>query len=326
MIPRRSLLAAPLLASPLLATPRPGHAQESFPSRPITLIVPLTAGGPADVVFRPMGNALQAEWGQPVVMDYRPGAGGTLAMDAAIRARPDGHTLAVCSNSQFAIAPFLFPMPYDNERSYVPIVLAASAPSFVVINRAVPATTLAEFLELARRRPDGMSFATAGVGFTSHLATELLMARAGVSMLHVPYRGGAPASQAVLTGEVQMNFMEAAFLTGLLPTGTLRALAVTSATRHPLFPDVPTVSEAAIPGFETATYWGLVAPAATPAPVLTKLREGTQRFFNTPAERERLTQAGFLPIAGDAAMFDRLRAEETAKWGPLIRDRNIRAT
>jgi tripartite-type tricarboxylate transporter receptor subunit TctC len=247
-------------------------------------------------------------------------------MDTAIRARPDGHTLAICSNSQFSIAPFLFPMPYDNETSYVPVVMAAGAPSFVVINRSVPATTLAEFLALARRRPDSMSFATAGVGFTSHLATELLMARAGVSMLHVPYRGGSPASQAVLTGEVQMNFMEAAFLTGLLPTGNLRALAVTSATRHPLFPDVPTVSESAIPGFETGTYWGLVAPAATPAPVLTKLRETTQRFFNTTAERERLTQAGFLPIAGDAAVFDRLKAEESAKWGKLIRDRNIRVT
>jgi tripartite-type tricarboxylate transporter receptor subunit TctC len=120
--------------------------------------------------------------------------------------------------------------------------------------------------------------------------------------------------------------MEAAFLTGLLPTGNLRALAVTSATRHPLFPDVPTVSEAAIPGFETGTYWGLVAPAATPAPVLTKLRETTQRFFNSTGERERLTQAGFLPIAGDAAVFDRLKAEESAKWGKLIRDRNIRVT
>src|SRR4051812_48831299 len=123
MISRRSLLAAPFIAAPGLS-----QAQPTFPSRPITLTVPLSAGGPADVVFRPMGTALQAEWGQPVVLDYRPGAGGTLAMDAAIRARPDGHTLAVCSNSQFSIAPFLFPMPYDNDRAYTPVVLAAGAP------------------------------------------------------------------------------------------------------------------------------------------------------------------------------------------------------
>ena len=137
MIHRRTLLAAPMLAAPRLA-----RAQDAFPNRPVTLVVPLTAGGPADVVFRPMGNALQAEWGQPVVMDYRPGAGGTLAMDMVVRSRPDGHTLGICSNSQFAIAPFLFPMPYDNDTAYVPVVLAASAPSFVVINRQVPATTL----------------------------------------------------------------------------------------------------------------------------------------------------------------------------------------
>lgn len=323
MIPRRSLLLSPLLAGPAIL---PATAQEGFPNRPITFVVPLTAGGPADVVFRPMGNALQAEFGQPVVMDYRPGAGGTIAMDHVVRSRPDGHTLAVASNSQFSIAPFLFPMPYDNDRAYMPVMLAAQAPSFVVVNRSVPAATLAELIALAKRQPNEMSFATAGVGFTSHLATELLMAMAGISILHVPYRGAAAASQAVLSGEVQMNFMEAAFLTGLLPTGNLRALAVTSRERHPLFPEVPTVAEAGVPGFQSATYWGLVAPAGTPAPVLERLRAATLRFVNTPAERERLTQAGFLPIGGDAAAFERLKAEESAKWGPLIRDRKISVT
>ena len=318
---RRSLLLAPLLAAPAVA-----RAQDAFPNRPISFTVPLTAGGPADVIFRPLGNALQAELGQPVVMDYRAGAGGTIAMDYAIRSRPDGHTLAIASNSQYGIAPFLFPMPYDNDRAYVPIILVASAPSFVVVHRDVRATSLPELIALAKARPDAMSFATAGVGFTSHLATELLMARAGISMLHVPYRGAAAASQALIAGEVQMNFMEAAFLTGLLPGGGLRALAVTSPERHPLFPDVPTVAEAAIPGFETATYWGLVAPAATPAPVVERLRAATLRFVNSDAERRRLLQAGFLPIAGDAAVFQRNKAEELAKWGPLIRDRNIRVT
>jgi len=320
MLPRRSLLTAPLLAA------APALAQDAFPNRPISLAVPLTAGGPADVIFRPMGNALQAELGQPVVMDYRPGAGGTIAMDHAMRARPDGHTLAIASNSQYAFAPFLFPMPYDNDRAWTPVILVAQAPSFVVVHRAVPATTLAELIALAKGRPDGLSFATAGVGFTSHLATELLMERAGVSMLHVPYRGASAASQAIVAGEVQMNFMEAAFLSGLLPGGAIRALAVTSRERHPLFPDVPTVAEAGIPGFETATYWGLVAPAGVPAPVLERLRAATMRHVASPAERARLTAAGFLPVAGDAAAFERNKAEEVAKWGPLIRNRNIRVT
>ena len=316
---RRSLLLSPLLAAPALA-------QEGFPSRPITFVVPLSAGGPADVIFRPLGNALQAELGQPVVLDYRPGAGGTIAMDHAVRSRPDGHTLAIASNSQYSIAPFLFSTPYDNDRAYVPIVLVAQAPSFVVVNRGVPATTLGELIALAKQRPDGMSFATAGVGFTSHLATELLMATAGISMVHVPYRGGAPASQAVLTGEVQMNFMEAAFLTGLLPGGQLRALAVTSRERHPLFPDVPTVAEAGLPGFQSATYWGLVAPAGVPAPVLERLRAFALKFANSPPERQRLIQAGIAADRHEAAAFERQKAEDSAKWGPLIRDRNIRVT
>jgi len=320
MIPRRSLFLSPLLAA------APALAQEGFPNRPISLTVPLTAGGPADVIFRPLGNALQAEMGQPVVMDYRPGAGGTIAMDYALRARPDGHTLAVASNSQYAFAPFLFPMPYDNDRAWTPVILVAQAPSFVVVNRSVPAATLTELIALAKAKPDGLSFATAGVGFTSHLATELLMERAGISMLHVPYRGAAAASQAVVAGEVQVNFMEAAFLSGLLPGGAIRPLAVTSRERHPLFPEVPTVAEAGIPGFETATYWGLVAPAAIPAPVLERLRAATMRHVTSAAERERLVKAGFLPVAGDAAAFERNKAEEIAKWGPLIRARNIRVT
>ncbi|MFC7734315.1 Bug family tripartite tricarboxylate transporter substrate binding protein [Roseomonas sp. GCM10028921] len=319
MLPRRTLLMSPFLAAPALA-------QEGFPSRPINFVVPLTAGGPADVIFRPLGNALQAEFGQPVVMDYRPGAGGTIAMDHAIRSRPDGHTLAIASNSQFSIAPFLFPMPYDNDRAYVPVILVAQAPSFVVVHGSVPATTLGELIDLARRRPDELSFATAGVGFTSHLATELLMETAGISMLHVPYRGAAPATQAVVSGEVQINFMEAALLAGLLPGGQLRALAVTSLDRHPLFPDVPTVAEAGLPGFQTATYWGLVAPAGTPATTLERLRSTSMRYASSRAERERLIQAGFLPVAGDAAAFDRQKAEESAKWGPLIHARNIRVT
>ncbi|MCR0980458.1 Bug family tripartite tricarboxylate transporter substrate binding protein [Roseomonas populi] len=319
MLDRRSLLLSPLLAKSALA-------QESFPSRPVSFVVPLTAGGPADVIFRPLGNALQAELGQPVVMDYRPGAGGTVAMDYAIRSRPDGHTLAIASNSQYAIAPFLFPMPYDNDRAYLPVILVAQAPSFVVVHRSVPASTLAELIALAKGKPDGLSFATAGVGFTSHLATELLMERAGVSMLHVPYRGASAATQAVVSGEVQMNFMEAAFLAGQLPGGQIRALAVTSRERHPLFPDVPTVGEAGIPGFETATYWGLVAPAGVPTPVLERLRAACLRHVASAEERARLIQAGFLPVAGDAAAFERNKAEESAKWGPLIRSRNIRVT
>ncbi|MBY0333904.1 MAG: tripartite tricarboxylate transporter substrate binding protein [Acetobacteraceae bacterium] len=318
-MPRRTALLSMAATLPSLAL-----AQDGFPSRAITILAPLAPGGPADVMGRPLGQALTTEWGQPVVMDHRPGAGGTIGMDAAARARPDGHTLVIVSNSTYAIAPHLYPMPYDTETAFVPVALIAQAPSFVVVHRSVPATTLAELIALARAQPGGLAFATAGIGFTSHLATELLMAMTGISMLHVPYRGGAPATQAMLSGEAQVNFMEAAFVRAHAPGGAIRPLAVGSATRHPLFPEIPTVAEAGVPGFESATYWALLAPAGVPVPVLARVSEAVLRWARSEPTRAMLTGAGFIPIGGDAAAFRAHRAEDAAKWGRVIRERGIR--
>jgi tripartite-type tricarboxylate transporter receptor subunit TctC len=314
---RRALLAA-ALAVPAAA------AQESFPNRPITIVAPLAPGGPGDVIGRPLGQFLTTEWGQPVVMDNRPGAGGTIGLDFAARARPDGHTLVVVSNSTYSIAPHLYPMPYDNETAFAPVALIAMAPSFVVVHRSVPATTLAELLALARAQPGGLAFATAGIGFTSHLATELLMAMTGISMLHVPYRGGAPATQAMLSGEAQVNFMEAAFVRAHAPGGAIRPLAVTTRTRHPLFPEIPTIEEAGVSGFESATYWAILAPSGVPAPLLARISDAVLRWARAEPTRAMLTQAGFLPIGADGAAFLRHKAEDTAKWGRIIRERGIR--
>jgi tripartite-type tricarboxylate transporter receptor subunit TctC len=317
-LPRRILLAAPL-SLPSLAL-----AQEAFPNRAITFLCPVAPGGPADVMGRPLGQFLTTEWGQPVVMDYKPGAGGTIGMEAVARSRPDGHTLTIVSNSTYAIAPHLYSLPYDNDAAFAPIALMAAAPSFIVVHRSVPATSLAELIALARAKPDGLAYATAGIGFTSHLATELFMALAGISMLHVPYRGGAPATQAMLAGEAQVNFMEAAFVRAHAPAGQIRPLAVTSRTRHPLFPAIPTIEEAGVPGFESATYWAIQAPAGVPPAVLAKIAEAVLRWNRQAAIQAMLTQAGFLPIAADAEAFRRHKAEDSAKWGRLIRDRGIR--
>lgn len=323
-IPRRRLLAAPLLLpAAMLATPG-ARAQESFPSRPITFLCPVAPGGPADVMGRPLGAFLTAEWGQPVVMDYRPGAGGTIGMDLVARSRPDGHTLTIVSNSTYAIAPHLYTTPYDNETAFAPVALMALAPSFIVVHRSVPASSVAELIALAKAKPDGLAFATAGIGFTSHLATELFMSLTGVSMLHVPYRGGAPATQAMLAGEAQVNFMEAAFVRQHAPGGAIRPLAVTSRTRHPLFPEIPTIEEAGVPGFESATYWAIQAPAGVPRSVLAKVSEAVLRWNRLEATRAVLTNAGFVPVAGDPAAFLRHKAEDSGKWGRLIRERGIR--
>ena len=317
---RRAAFAAPLAA----LLPIAARAQEGFPNRPVTFLAPVAPGGPADVIGRPLGQFLTAEWGQPVVMDNRPGAGGTIGMEAAARARPDGHTLVIVSNSTYSIAPHLYPMPYDNDRAFVPVALFAAAPSFIVVHRSVPATSLQALIALAKARPEELAYATAGIGFTSHLATELFMSLTGTRMLHVPYRGGAPATQAMLSGEAQVNFMEAAFVRQHAPGGAIRPLAVTTRTRHPLFPEIPTIEEAGVPGFESATYWAMLAPAGVPAPVLEKVAAPVLRWSRLPATHSLLTQAGFLPIGADAEAYRRHQAEDSAKWGRLIRERGIR--
>jgi tripartite-type tricarboxylate transporter receptor subunit TctC len=322
---RRRLLLGAIAAAPALATAAAAQpAADAFPNRPVTFVLPVAPGGPGDVIARPMAAFLQAELGQPVVLDNRPGAGGTIGLDFAARSRPDGHTLIVVSNSTYAIAPHLYPMPYDNETAFAPVVLVAQAPSFVVVHRSVPASSLAELIALAKAKPDGLTFATAGIGFTSHLATELFMAMTGTRMLHVPYRGGAPASQAVLAGEVQLNFMEAALVRSLAPTGNIRPLAVTSKVRHPLFPDIPTIDEAGVAGFESATFWGVMAPSAVPKAILDRLGALVLRYLAAPSVREQITAAGFVPIGGDAASFAQHKSEDTAKWGRIIKERGIR--
>ena len=281
-------------------------------------------GGPGDLLARMLGPALTAELGQPVITDNRPGAGGTIGLDYAARTRPDGHLLVIASNSTYAIAPHLYPMPYDNETAFAPVALLVGAPSFLCVHRDVPANSVAELVALLRAKPDGLAFATAGIGFTSHLATELFMAMTGTSMLHVPYRGGAPATQAVLSGEAQLNFMEAALARAMVPGGLIRPLAVTSKVRVPWMPEVPTLDEAGVPGFESATYWAMIAPAGVPQPVLDRVMDVVLRELRAPRTGDKVVAAGFIPLAGDAGAFTAQKAADTAKWGALIRARGIR--
>lgn len=317
LLPRRALLAA--LAAPALA-----RAGEHWPSRPITILLPVPPGGPGDMLGRLLGPALTAELGQPVVLDNRPGAGGTIGLDFAARSRADGHLLVIVSNSSYAIAPHLYPMPYDNDRAFAPIALLVGAPSFLCVHKDVPARSVAELVALLQARPDRLAFATAGIGFTSHLATELFMAKTGTSMLHVPYRGGAPATQALLAGEAQVNFMEAALTRAMVPGGLIRPLAVTSRTRVPWMPEVPTLDEAGVTGFESATYWAMIAPAGVPQPVLDRVMGIVLRQLRESGTRDRVVGAGFIPLAEDAAAFTAHKAADTAKWGSVIRERGIR--
>jgi len=318
---RRALLAA--AACQPMRLPAAGAA-EPWPTRPITILLPVATGGPGDLLSRLLAPALTAELGQPVVTDNRPGAGGTIGLDFAARARPDGHLLVIVSNSTYAIAPHLYPMPYDTDAAFAPVALLVGAPSFVCVNREVPARTLPEFIALLRAAPDRYAYATAGIGFTSHLATELFLSMTGTSMLHVPYRGGAAAAQAVMAGEAQVNFMEAALARGVIAGGLVRPLAVTSKSRVPWLPEVPTLDEAGVPGFESATYWAMIAPAGVAQPVLDRVGAIVLRQLREDRVRDQVIAAGFIPLAEDAAAFTAHKAADTAKWGGLIKARGIR--
>jgi len=318
---RRPLLALPLLA-PLAA--RRAAAQEAWPQRPVTVVIPLAPGGSTDTLVRALAQHFSGAFGQPFVIENRPGAGGTVAHAAVARARPDGYTLLASTNSTYAIAPHLYALTYDTETAFAPVSLLASTPQVLCIHRGVPAEDVPAFLAHARANPGRLAFSSAGIGFTSHLAGELFMAMAGVQLLHVPYRGGGPAAQALIAGEVQLNFADTTTALMMTQSGQVRALAATGAEPSPQFPGLPTLDGAGLPGFRSHTAYALLAPAGTPQPILDRLQAEAAAWMRAPDRRDWLHAGGFVPIASTAEEFRRARAAETALWGEIIRSRNIR--
>ena len=258
---RRSLLAA-TLAVPAL---RGAQAQAPWPSRPVTMVNPWPPGGSSDTMTRLFAQRFSQVLGQNFVVENRAGASGTIGHNHVAQQRPDGYTLLFATNSTYAIAPHLIsPLPYDNRAAFTGIILVARTAQSVCVHPSVPVTTIQEFLAYVRARPGEINFSSAGIGATSHLATELLMAAAGLNMVHVPYRGGAPSAQAVLAGETKMSFIDAITALPHRQAGTLKMLAVSTATRSPLAQDVPTLQEAGVTGFESSTDMALMAPANLP--------------------------------------------------------------
>lgn len=322
--PTRRWLLAALLAAPSLPLARPASAQDAWPQRPVTIVLPLAPGGSTDTLLRPLAQHLTGVFGQAFVIDNRPGAGGTIAHGQVARARPDGYTLLASTNSSYAIAPHLYQLSYDPEAAFAPITLIASSPQALCVHRSVPVTDLAGFMDYVRRNPERLSFSSAGIGFTSHLAAELFMSMTGLAMLHIPYRGGGPAAQALMAGEVQVNFADTTTALTLVQSGNVRAVAVTSKQPSPQFPDLPTLDGAGLPGFQSSTAYGLLAPAGTPRPILDRMQAAVVAWLQAPERRAWLDSSGFIPIGSTAEEFRRLRTEEAAMWGEIIRSRGIR--
>ena len=317
---RRTLIAA-ALATPALHA---AQAQAPWPTRPVTLVNPWPAGGSSDTMTRLFAQRFSQTFSQNVVVDNRSGASGTIGHNYVAQQRPDGYVLLSATNSTYAIAPHLIsPLPYDNRAAFTGISLLARTAQSVCVHPSVPVTTIQEFLAYVRARPGEINFSSAGIGATSHLATELLMSMAGIEMVHVPYRGGAPAAQALLSGEVKMCFIDAVTALPQRQAGLVKMLAVSTAERTPLAPDVPTLQEAGVTGFESSTDMALMAPAHLPEAIVARLSEAVRGAVNDAAFRQQIIGLGAVPVGGTPAEFATYWTAESEKWGNLIRARNI---
>ena len=321
-IHRRVVLAG-LLAAPALRT---ASAQEAWPARPVQIINPWPAGGSSDTMARLFAQRFSTAFGQQFVVDNRAGASGTIGHGAVARARPDGYTLLFATNSTYAIAPHLIsPLPYDNRAGFTGISLVGRTPQALCVHPGLPVNNIAEFLAYVRARPEQVSFSSAGIGASSHLASEMLMAIAGLKMLHVPYRGGAPSMQAVVAGETQMSFIDAVSSLPHRAAGTLKLLAVGTATRSSLLPELPTLAESGVVGFDSSTDMALMGPAGLSSVVVERLAGAVRAAVDDPAFRQQMITQGTEPIGDSPAEFDEYWTRELAKWGEVIRSRGIRA-
>jgi tripartite-type tricarboxylate transporter receptor subunit TctC len=298
---------------------------QAYPTRPVRLIVPFAAGGGNDTVARVIAQRLSASFGQQIYVDNRPGAGGTVGAEAAAKSPPDGYTLFLGGVGSLAVNPNLHArLPYDAVKDFAPIVLIASAPSVLVVNPAVPAKTIQEFAALARAQPGKLNYASNGNGSSAHLAAVMYESMAGVQMVHVPYKGLAPALADLLAGEVQLMFSSMVAIVPHIKGGKLRALALTGKMRSRLLPDVPTIAESGLPGFEAGSWYGLLAPAGTPREIVMKINAETVKALNQAAVREHLASEGAEAIGGTPEEFAAYIKNELARMSKLIRDGRIK--
>jgi tripartite-type tricarboxylate transporter receptor subunit TctC len=292
-----------------------------YPSKPIRLVVPFPAGGTTDILARAVAQRLTDDWGQPVVVDNRPGAGGNIGTELVAKAAPDGYTLEMGTVGTHAINASIYSkLPYDPVRDFAPVILVAGVPNVLVVNPAVPATSVQELIAYAKANPGKLNFASPGNGTSGHLCGELFKAMAGVQMTHVPYKGSAPALQDLIGGQVQLMFDNLPSALPQIKAGKLRALAVTSTARAPALPDAPTVAEAGVPGYAAASWFGIFAPAGTPPTVIAKLNIAIGTWLASPDAKEKMLALGADPGSGSPEDFARHVVAESAKWAMVVRD------
>ena len=316
----RSLVsAAMLVAASTLAA-----AQGSYPTRPVHLYVPFAPGGAVDIVARTLGDELARRWNGTIVVENRPGAGGMVASEAAAKAPPDGYTLIIVATGH-ALNPHLYAkLPYDSFNDFTPLTLIGTSPNMLLVRADSPYRTLADLIAAARAHPGELSFGHAGNGTSPHLAGELLKYMAKIEITAVPYKGGAPALTDLIGGHIPIAFNNIPESIAQIMAGTVRPLGVTTAIRSPVLPNVPTIAESGLPGFDTGVWWGMLAPAGLPADIRSKLAKDGMDAVNAPAVKERLLALGATPIGGSPDEFAALIRADYEKWGPIIKAAGIR--
>ncbi len=314
-----------VVAVAILSTMTCAAAAQDYPARPIRLIVPSTPGGSVDTLARTIGPRLSERWGQQVVVDNRSGAGGIIAAELTAKAPPDGYTLIIGTVASMASNVSLARnLPYDPVRDFAPVTLVASQHLVLLVHPAVPATSVADLTRLAKAKPGQLTFASAGNGSGGHLSGELYKLLAGIDLVHVPYKGVAPALVDVISGQVTMTF--SSILSGLphIRSGKVRALAVTGARRSPAVPELATMLEAGVRGYESSTWYGVLAPKATARPIVVKLHDEIVGILKLPEVRDRLLNEGAEPVGNSPEQFGEFIKSEIAKWGKVIKAAGIR--
>ncbi len=310
------------LAIGLFGAAAPALAQ-TYPDRPIRWIIPWPPGGGADVIARLMGNQVAEELGKPVVIENRAGAAGNIGAQQAARSAPDGYTIVFAYSGTHSINRHLYKEMTFEENDFTPVVFLSDVPQMLVVNANLPVKSVGDLIALARANPGKLTFGSSGNGAINHLAGQLFASMADVKLTHIPYKGGAPAASAVMSGEIDMIFGEPATLLPFVESGRLRAIATTGAKRSVGMPDLPTIAESGVPGYDVTSWNGVLAPAGTPPDVIARLNAAFNKVLAEPEMRARLVKIGYEPVGGAPERFSQKIERETRKWGPVIKEAGL---
>jgi tripartite-type tricarboxylate transporter receptor subunit TctC len=317
--PRSSPFCSWIAAAIFAAFPLAPAWCETFPNHPAKIVVPFPPGGPLDVIGRAIAQKLTETWGQAVIVENKPGAGGNIGADYVAKSPPDGYTVVMGALSTHAVNPSLYPkMPYDALRDFAPITLVAVTPNVLVVNASLPVKSVKELIAYAKANPGKLSFGSGSNGSAGHLAGELFKAETGTELVHIPYKGGAPAMQGLLAGDTQLMFDNLANSLPQVKAGKLVALAVTTGKRSALVPELPTMTESGLPGFDISTWFGLLAPAGTPREIIAKWNEDVVRILKSPDMKERLAAQGAEAAPDTPAEFSDFIAGELARYKRIV--------